>query len=178
VITIAPWIGCLSNVIVLTDVLRHILLQFISLFIANGDKGQSLALLMKSLISESRPTVIMILLCILYPLCMMKDLSALKAVSLFGLCGHVLTLIVLARRIQDGSYRYPHGQFYESANFATTVSAGAGSVSPSIASRSWFKYLSNLMTTSPLAKTVLFASLLSYCLVTHYNVSSIFNLSG
>ena len=159
VIIIAPLVGCLSNIIVLSDVLRHVLVKLLnSQFISN----LGLPLIAYRVLTK-RPIVISILVAILYPLCMMKDLSALKNVSVFGLIGHCLALVVLARRIVDGSYSSPAGQFYTTANFAA----------PSVVATPSLNKITAFMTTGPLAKTLMFASLLSYCLVTHYNVRNI-----
>ncbi len=53
-----------------------------------------------------------------------------------------------------------HIQFYATANFAAPTAVATTSLNK----------IATLMTTGPLAKILMFASLLSYCLVTHYNV--------
>ncbi len=145
VVTVAPIISCVANTIVLTDVLK-LLLQ-----VAGTPPW----------VYSNRPYVVL-LLCtfILFPICTVKDLSALKSVSVIGLAGQLTAMIALATRLFDGSYKLG-GKYYETAKIghqAITAAAAAalsgGSVEPFALSK-WF----------------ILASLLSYCFVTHYNVS-------
>jgi small-conductance mechanosensitive channel len=133
VTVLAPMIGCLSNIIVLRETLR----LFLQLMHVPATVHQS----------RNRVTSILIGV-ILFPLCRLKSLSALKSISFLGLLGQLFVLMVLFMRSMDGSYKLG-GRYFSTANFATTFVAS----------------------TSSFTNWILFASLLSYCLVSHYNVS-------
>ena len=60
----------------------------------------------------------------LYPLSILKDLSALKSVSLFGIAGHLTAMGALAARVADQSYR-PGGAFAPAAAAAAQAKARA-----------------------------------------------------
>lgn len=142
VVTVAPMISCLANVIVLTDVLKLILRVI----------GAPLALY------ENRVAVIGILCSvILYPICTVKDLSGLKSVSAIGLLGQAIATLSLGARLFDKSYTFG-GKFYQTANIGPVarnfISNGALPAATAVDTSQWF----------------VLASLLSYCFVTHYNV--------
>jgi hypothetical protein len=137
VVVLAPIVSCLANTIVLTDILGRVM--------------RSLGL--PSVIYSNRNIVIAALgTFILYPLCILKDLSALKSVSIVGLGGHLTAMAAFAIRLLDKSY-LPGGQYYagsilEKASLLPKVVAPA-TIDPS----KWF----------------ILAALLSYCFVAHYN---------
>ena len=60
----------------------------------------------------------------LYPLSILKDLSALKSVSLFGIAGHLTAMGALAARVADKSY-LPGGAFAPAAAAAAQAKAKA-----------------------------------------------------
>lgn len=92
---------------------------------------------------------------VLFPLCIQSNLSGLKSVSTLGLAGHLLAMGALVVRLLDKSY-LPGGQFYKSL-----LAIPAVVNSPA----------SNAAAAVSVAKWSTLASLLSYCYVTHYNVS-------
>lgn len=140
VVVISPIVSCLASSIVLTDILGLVLLK----------------LGMPSSVYGNRNVVIGILSsCVLYPLCILKDLSALKSVSVLGVAGHLVAMGALALRIMDKSY-FQGGKFFAPAAAAATASAGAVTQAAKAGLSKWF----------------VLASLLSYCFVTHYNVST------
>jgi hypothetical protein len=131
-IVVAPIVSCLANTIVLTDILGIIM----------RNVGVPLA------IYGNRNLVIAILAsCILFPLCSLENLSALKSVSAFGLLGQMTAMATLGVRLYDKSYF--KGGLYFNQEAATLASIAPTIVDPS----KWF----------------VLASLLSYCFVSHYN---------
>ena len=135
-IVIAPIVSCLANSIVLVDILGLIMRNL----------GLPLALY------GNRNTVIAILSTfILFPLCSLKDLSALKSVSAFGILGQLVAMATLAIRLDDKSY-FPGGQFFM-RKFPIPTAAAAAVIPSSIDNSKWF----------------VLASILSYCMVSHYN---------
>eukprot|EP01041_Mallomonas_annulata_P004741 gene4741-9415_t len=138
VVTLSPIVSCLANTIVLTDVLQ-------SLFLGFGFPQWLVA---------NRNLVISLLgSVILFPICSLKDLSALRSVSVFGLFGQLLAMAIFALRIFDGSY-FPGGQF-----FIPPTKLAAAFIAAPIDPMKYF----------------VFASLLSYCFVTHYNAPRFYN---
>lgn len=136
VVVLAPIVSCLANTIVLTDILGLIM--------------KSLGL--PSIMYTNRNTVIAILgSTVLYPLCILKDLSALKSVSIIGLGGHLTAMAAFGIRLLDKSYavggKYYIGSVAEKAALLPKVTA------PVIDPSKWF----------------ILAALLSYCFVAHYN---------
>jgi len=136
VVVLAPIVSCLANTIVLTDILGLIM--------------RSLGL--PSVIHSNRNIVIAALgTFILYPLCILKDLSALKSVSIVGLGGHLTAMAAFAIRLLDKSY-LPGGQHY-AGSILEKASLLPKVVAPAIDPSKWF----------------ILAALLSYCFVAHYN---------
>jgi hypothetical protein len=84
---------------------------------------------------------------LLLPISISKDLSGLRSISVFGILGHLIAVATLGIRILDKSYT-PGGRFYESVISSV----------PAVVKYSPSKYF-------------VLMSLLSYCYVTHYNVS-------
>jgi len=101
---------------------------------------------------SSRNSVILLLTTtILYPLCVQKDLSALKSVSAFGILGHLSAMGALGVRLWDKSYRVG-GTFYK----GSPLEKAATMLAPAVPAADW-------------SKVFVLASLLSYCFVCHYN---------
>ena len=135
IVVLAPIVSCLANTIVLTDILGLIF--------------RSLGL--PSAIYSNRNVVIAVLgSFILYPLCILKDLSALKSVSIVGIGGHLTAMAAFAVRLLDKSYT-AGGQYY-SGSILEKASLLPKLVAPIDPSK-WF----------------ILAALLSYCFVAHYN---------
>jgi sodium-coupled neutral amino acid transporter 11 len=124
-------VGCLANVIILTDLLAS-LMQTVGLPAA---------------LYGSRAAVTS-LLCVgvIYPLCSLTDLKALQGTSLLGLVGQIIAMAVVGVRVADKAY-LPGGRFATTAAVVKDV-AREGPV---------------------VLRWAVFASLLSYCFVTHYN---------
>ena len=149
VVTIAPIVSCLANSIVLTDILGLV-------YRALGAPAW---------MYSSRNTVIMLLSStILYPLCIQKDLSALKSVSAFGILGHLSAMGALGIRVADKSYA-AGGIFYKGSPLerAALLSSAAGAKAAGFAAP-----VLSPPAVAP-AKLFVLASLLSYCFVCHYN---------
>ena len=142
VVTVAPLLSCLASTIVLTDVLRMVA----------GASGVVPAALL-----NSRPLLVSVLVsCVLFPLCSQPSFSALKGVSLLGLGGQLLAMLIMLLRLRDGSYRPGMGRFA-----APLLLAGGRGGAPAGGDKG-------------VAALLPLASLLSYCLVAHYNVSPSF----
>lgn len=120
-----------------------------------------LGLLLKSMglpmtVYANRNVVISLLSSVvLFPLCIQSNLSGLKSISTLGLAGHLLAMGALVVRLLDKSY-LPGGQFYKALQALPAVVN-----SPAV----------NAAAAMSVAKWSTLASLLSYCYVTHYNVS-------
>jgi len=95
---------------------------------------------------------------VLFPLCIQSNLSGLKSVSTLGLAGHLLAMGALVVRLIDKSYQ-PGGQFYKALQALPAIVNSPAS---------------NAAAALSVAKWSTLASLLSYCYVTHYNVSNFF----
>lgn len=147
VITVAPMISCIANTIVLTDVLRMLL---------------RVARAPVSIYGNRNLVVFLLTSCILYPICTVENLSGLKNVSIVGLSGHFLAMGAMLWRVIDGSYAAPAGIYRASALIHPPTIAAAATASPGAASN-FFQ--------GQASKWLVLASLLSYCCVTHYNVS-------
>lgn len=130
-IVVAPIVSCLANTIVLTDILGLILRSLGAAVSVYGNRNLVIGLLAT---------------CILFPLCSLEDLSALKSVSAFGILGQLVAMTTLLIRVYDKSY-FVGGSFY-SKPAASLLTAAAG-----YDHSKWF----------------VLASLLSYCFVSHYN---------
>eukprot|EP01038_Epipyxis_sp_PR26KG_P012274 gene12274-16460_t len=150
IVTIAPIIGCLANIIVLHDVLK-LLLQVIGMPISYY---------------SNRVLVIATLSCgILYPICTLKDLSALKSVSVLGLAGQLAAMSAFAVRLFDKSY-LPTGKYFATSILGKTAQAVTSSSATAATA---------LASKSGLSKWFVLASLLSYCYTAHYNAPRYYN---
>jgi sodium-coupled neutral amino acid transporter 11 len=153
VIVMAPIIASLSNTIVLTEVL---------------------AMLMNSIgvpaaISGNRNVVIALLSgLVFYPLCIKQNLGNLKKASVFGIAGHLTAIGVMAKRAFDGSYAaggaYYAGSAMQIAAKAASTKAGAKAASAAAPAAA-----------SSLSSLFLVASMVSYCIVSHYNTPKYYN---
>ena len=136
--------SCLASCIVLTDILSLTL------------KSAGLPLRFYG----NRDLIILLLtVLILFPLCCMKDLDALKSVSALGLVGQLTANLALLIRIFDSSYEpggiYSYHSIQKHLVLQKALSDDLGVVETSSASiKEWF----------------VLASLLSYCFNAHYNV--------
>lgn len=140
IVIIAPIVSCLASSIVMTDVASFTLRSL----------GAS------PLLYANRNLVITLLsVFILFPLCSLKDLTALKNVSKFGLGGQALATLTLLKRYLDKSY-FPGG-IYSTRNISPAIAAVSST--KAIDPKKWF----------------VLASLLSYCFVTHYNAPKYYN---
>ena len=131
-----------------------------------------------STIYGNRNVVISILASVvLYPLCILKDLTALSSVSVFGIFGHLAAMAALGLRVLDKSYFT--GGAYSLA--ASTLTSTAAKTAATVAVSKGAAIVSNTATASIISlrgfrgggvasKWLVLASLLSYCFVTHYNV--------
>ena len=147
VVSFAPFIGIIANIIVLTDIFTSVLQSIGGYF---------------AMIANAR-NYVTILLCtlIIYPLCSLKDLSTMKSTSLFGLIGNVVSMIALGIRAYDKSYLLG-GLYAASISTTTTSTPPTSAVTAAI-------QLTSIAKDSVVFQWAVFASLLSYCYVTHYN---------
>ena len=143
VVAVSPIVSCLASSIVLTDILGLVLLKLGVPASVYGNRNLVIGILST---------------CVLFPLCILKDLSALKSVSVLGVAGHLVAMGALSLRVRDKSY-FAGGQYFTAPVAAATAVAGAAKAS---VAKVGFVGLS---------KWFVLASLLSYCFVTHYNVS-------
>lgn len=141
VVGIGPLVGCLANTIILTDLFSGIL--------------QSLGAPVTIFANRN---LVAAVLCIgvLYPLCSLPNLNAMKNASLLGLLGQVIATLVIALRAMDKSY-FPGGVYALEHNAAAVVKASV--LPPSTGIYQW----------------CVFAALLSYCCVSHYNAPKYYN---
>jgi len=146
VVSFAPFIGIIANTIVLTDIFTSVLQSIGGYF---------------AMIANAR-NYVTILLCtlIIYPLCSLKDLSSMKSTSLFGLIGNVVSMIALGIRAYDKSYLLG-GLYAASTTTASTL--------PTSAATAAIQLTTSIAKDSVVFQWAVFASLLSYCYVTHYN---------
>lgn len=101
-----------------------------------------------SVVTHNRNFVIALLgTIVLFPLCTQKDLSRLKAASLIGILGHLTAVSAFGLRIWDRSYAIGGKYFLDAL------------------------HLDSPCHSSPMSSWFVLTSLISYCMVTHYNVS-------
>jgi hypothetical protein len=143
VIVVAPIVSCLAAMIVLTDIAGFV-------YRAAG---------LPATVYKNRNLVIATLATIvLYPLCILEDLSALKSVSAVGVLGHMTAMLALGLRIADKSY-LPGGKFHADMLAASPFQPAAGQAYATVSTGS----------AANMGQWFVLASLLSYCFVTHYN---------
>lgn len=154
VVSFAPFIGIIANTIVLTDIFTSVLQSIGGYF---------------AMIANAR-NYVTILLCtlIIYPLCSLKDLSAMKSTSLFGLIGNIVSMIALGIRAYDKSYLLG-GLYAPAAAAASAISTTTTSTLPTSAAFAAIQLTTSIAKDSVVFQWAVFASLLSYCYVTHYN---------
>lgn len=140
-LTVAPLIGCLANTIVLTELFAG-LLQ---------------AAHFSSAVYGSRNAVAFILCsCIIFPLCSLENLKSMQGTSILGLVGQLVAMAVVGVRVLDKSY-LAGGKFAAAATSSGVGVGAAASIAAVAAKR------------PSLLRWFTFASLVSYCLMTHYN---------
>ena len=150
VVTIAPIVSCIANTIVLSDVLKLVLRVAGTPAWLYTNRNLVLTLLTSA---------------VLYPICRIQNLSALKSVSVIGLAGQFTAMLAMAIRLLDGSYRPVVGKYFASSLISAAVSVTKVESTAAASTKA-------LASSSPaLSKWFILASLLSYCFVTHYNVS-------
>ena len=152
VVLIAPIVSCLASNIVLIDIASNILKSFGVSAGIYGNRNLVIALLSTF---------------VLFPLCSLRDLTALRNVSKFGLLGHAVATFALLRRYLDGSYKIG-GIFYKAPLAASKVSSAEV-----LKTTTSLSTASNMMTGAK--DWFLLASLLSYCFVAHYNAPKYFS---
>ena len=138
VVTLSPIVSSLANTIVLTDILGMLLRNVGFPIWLYGNRNLVIFLLGAF---------------ILYPLCTLRDLSALGSVSVAGLLGQLVAMLALGVRLLDQSYRPGGAYFLDAFRGLTPKFELSAFPSTPVNPMSWF----------------VFASLLSYCFVTHYN---------
>lgn len=148
VIVMAPIIACLSNTIVLTEVLGTLLSVFGAPASIAGNRNVVIALL-SSLV--------------FFPLCVKQNLGNLKNASLFGIFGHLTALGVMAKRAFDGSYAAGGAYYAGSAMEAAALAAAKTKAKAVVAAP------------PTLSAYFVVASMVSYCIVSHYNTPKYYN---
>lgn len=144
VVLIAPIVTCLASTIVLTDILSMSMRGIGAPLSLYGNRNLVIALLGSI---------------ILYPLCILQDLSAFKAVSAVGLLGHFSAMAVFAIRILDKSYVL--GGKYNPIIAKTIIKTAAKPAATAAATAA--------VVTPVASKWFIVASILSYCFQAHYN---------
>jgi amino acid permease len=162
---------------VLADTFRELLLSVLGgggSTITQGGRGILAATAIKY---ASRTNVLLVLtVLILFPLCLINNLSSLAPFSLVGIIGMVYTGIVIGVRYFDGSYKLPHGKFLKDLSgvgigsnkslpsFATAATSAAASATSS----SPFQFLFN-------PKSLILISILSTAYIAHFNAPKFYN---
>ena len=138
VVTLAPIVSCLASSIVLTDVAGFTLRSLGAAPIIYANRNLVITLLTGF---------------VLFPLCSLKDLTALRNVSKFGLLGQLVAMATFLKRYVDRSYAFG-GAYAPILKSAKSVTKAAAAVTATAFDpKRWF----------------ILASLLSFCFVTHYN---------
>lgn len=148
VIVMAPIIACLSNTIVLTEALGTLLSVFGAPASIAGNRNAVIALLSSV---------------VFYPLCVKQNLGNLKNASLFGIFGHLTALGVMAKRAFDGSYA-AGGAYYAGSAMEAAALAAAKTKGKAVAAAA-----------PSLSAYFVVASMVSYCIVSHYNTAKYYN---
>ena len=162
---------------VLADTFRELLLSVLGgggSIITQGRGGVLAATAIKY---ASRSNVLLVLtVLILFPLCLINNLSSLAPFSLVGIIGMVYTGIVIGVRYFDGSYKLPNGKFLKDLSgvgigsnkslpsFATAAATSAASATSS----SPFQFLFN-------PKSLILISILSTAYIAHFNAPKFYN---
>ncbi|OEU11679.1 hypothetical protein FRACYDRAFT_138697, partial [Fragilariopsis cylindrus CCMP1102] len=124
----------------------------------------------------TRSNVLLVLtVLILFPLCLINNLSSLAPFSLVGIIGMVYTGIVIGVRYFDGSYKLPHGKFLKDlsgvgigSNKSLPSFATAATSAASATSSSPFQFLFN-------PKSLILISILSTAYIAHFNAPKFYN---
>ena len=168
--------GNLTYSMVLADTFRELLLSVLDgggSIITQGRGGVLAATAIKY---ASRTNVLLVLtVLVLFPLCLINNLSSLAPFSLIGIIGMVYTGIVIGVRYFDGSYKLPHGKFLKDLSgvgigsnkslpsFATAATSAASTISSSP-----FQFLFN-------PKSLILISILSTAYIAHFNAPKFYN---
>ena len=161
---------------VLADTFRELLLSVLGgggSIITQGRGGVLAATAIKY---ASRSNVLLVLtVLILFPLCLINNLSSLAPFSLVGIIGMVYTGIVIGVRYFDGSYKLPHGKFLKDlsgvgigSNKSLPSFATAATSAASATSSSPFQFLFN-------PKSLILISILSTAYIAHFNAPKFYN---
>lgn len=155
VVIVAPIVTCLANTIVLTDILTLIMKTFGLPFWLHSQRNLVIGILGTF---------------ILYPLCILQDLSAFKSVSAVGILGHLTAMGAFAFRLMDKSY-LPTGIYHSTSILAkqsgAILSQSVTTASNAIASTG--AAAAAAASSGNTAKWFILASILSYCFQSHYN---------
>ena len=161
---------------VLADTFRELLLSVLGgggSTITQGGGGVFAATAIKY---ASRSNVLLVLtVLVLFPLCLINNLSSLAPFSLVGIIGMVYTGIVIGVRYFDGSYKLPHGKFLKDlsgvgigSNKSLPSFATAATSAASATSSSPFQFLFN-------PKSLILISILSTAYIAHFNAPKFYN---
>ena len=121
VITLKTFFSCLAFSIIIGD-------SFSSIFKSFG---------LPAVLTTRTNVILGLTSLVIFPLCLLKNLDALKTTSIMGLGGIVYCALFMAVRLVDGSYRGPNGRFFKdisdavkpSFNQRVTTAAAASSSS-------------------------------------------------
>ena len=106
VITLKTFFSCLAFSIIIGD-------SFSSIFKSFG---------LPAVLTTRTNVILGLTLAVIFPLCLLKNLDALKTTSIMGLGGIVYCALFMAVRLVDGSYRGPSGRFFKDISDAVKPS--------------------------------------------------------
>ena len=162
---------------VLADTFRELLLSVLGGGGSTITQGGGGILAATAIKYASRSNVLLVLtVLILFPLCLINNLSSLAPFSLVGIIGMVYTGIVIGVRYFDGSYKLPHGKFLKdlsgvgigSNKSLPSFATAATSAATSATSSSPFQFLFN-------PKSLILISILSTAYIAHFNAPKFYN---
>jgi amino acid permease len=161
---------------VLADTFRELLVSVLGGVGSISTQGRGGVLAATAIKYASRSNVLLVLtVLILFPLCLINNLSSLAPFSLVGIIGMVYTGIVIGVRYFDGSYKLPHGKFLKDlsgvgigSNKSLPSFATAATSAASATSSSPFQFLFN-------PKSLILISILSTAYIAHFNAPKFYN---
>ena len=161
---------------VLADTFRELLLSVLGGGGSTITQGGGGVLAATAIKYASRSNVLLVLtVLVLFPLCLINNLSSLAPFSLVGIIGMVYTGIVIGVRYFDGSYKLPHGKFLKDlsgvgigSNKSLPSFATAATSAASATSSSPFQFLFN-------PKSLILISILSTAYIAHFNAPKFYN---
>jgi len=106
VITLKTFFSCLAFSIIIGD-------SFSSIFKSFG---------LPAVLTTRTNVILGLTSLVIFPLCLLKNLDALKTTSIMGLGGIVYCALFMAVRLVDGSYRGPNGRFFKDISDAVKPS--------------------------------------------------------